>query len=154
VTLASVAHRARELLGGIGLWGVVALSLALAVGSLALGTVIVVRWPADQFKGERPPPFLPSHHPWVRALAHFGKNVGGALLVLAGVIMSLPGVPGQGLLVILIGVSLLDVPGKRRLERRLVARPLIRRTLDHLRARFGRPPLDLDGLHGRNSGPL
>jgi hypothetical protein len=145
VSLSGVAHWARGLLGGIGLWGLVALSLGLAVGSLAIGTVIVVRWPADQFQGEHPPPFLPGHPPWLRALAHFGKNVGGALLVLAGLIMSLPGVPGQGLLVILIGVSLLDVPGKRRLERRLVARPLIRRSLDRLRLRFGRPPLDLDG---------
>ena len=60
---------------------------------------------------------------------------GGAMLVL----------PGQGLLTILIGLLLLEFPGKRALERRLVARPGIKTFLDRIRARRGKPPLEVDG---------
>ena len=70
-----------------------------------------------------------------------GKNALGVLLIVAGILLSVPGVPGQGLLTILVGVMLLDLPGKRRFERRIVRRPRIRRGIDSIRKRFGRPPL-------------
>jgi hypothetical protein len=69
------------------------------------------------------------------------KNVLGAVLVVVGILLSLPGVPGQGLLTILIGLMLLDFPGKRSLERRLIARPRVLATMNRIRARLGRPPL-------------
>lgn len=72
------------------------------------------------------------------------KNVLGLLLVLLGVLLSVPGVPGQGLLTVLVGLMLLDFPGKRRWERRLVAHPRARRAINRLRARWGRPPLVLN----------
>ena len=49
--------------------------------------------------------------------------------------------PGQGVLTMLIGVSLLDFPGKRQLERRLIGQRALLRTINKLRAKFGRPPL-------------
>jgi hypothetical protein len=58
--------------------------------------------------------------------------------------MSLPGVPGQGVLTILLGVMLLDFPGKRNLETRLVRQPRVFRSINALRARFDKPPLILD----------
>ncbi len=67
----------------------------------------------------------------------------GLVLVALGVLLSVPGVPGQGLLTILIGFILLDFPGKRALERRLVTRPAVIGAIDRLRARFGRPPMKL-----------
>jgi hypothetical protein len=73
-----------------------------------------------------------------------GKNLLGAFLVLLGIVLSLPGVPGQGILTILIGVMLLDFPGKRDLERKLVSRPKVREGIDRLRQRFGKPPLVLE----------
>ena len=39
---------------------------------------------------------------------------------------------------------MLDFPGKRRLERRLIGRPRILRSINRLRARFNRPPLVMD----------
>jgi len=62
-------------------------------------------------------------------------------LILLGLFLSLPGVPGQGILTILIGVMLLNFPGKRRLERWLVSRPRVLPVINGLRARFGKPPL-------------
>ena len=80
----------------------------------------------------------------MEVLHAIGRNVGGAILILLGVAMSLPGVPGQGVLTIIIGITLLDIPGKRRIERRLIGRPRILRLLNRMRARFHRPPLELD----------
>ena len=62
---------------------------------------------------------------WQRVLLKIGKNTLGVLLVLIGIVLSLPGVPGQGLLTILIGVIMLDLPGKQRFERRLMTRPAV-----------------------------
>jgi hypothetical protein len=69
------------------------------------------------------------------------KNLLGAMLVLLGAFLSLPGMPGQGLLTILAGVLLLDGPGKRRLLRKLLSRPLLLRSINRLRIKFSRPPL-------------
>lgn len=69
------------------------------------------------------------------------KNALGAVLVVVGIVLSVPGVPGQGLLTILVGLVLLDIPGKRRLELKIVSRPRVVRAINRLRNRFGRPPL-------------
>ena len=73
-----------------------------------------------------------------------GKNILGIVLVVLGVVLSLPGVPGQGLLTILLGVMLLDFPGKHRLEQKLLSKPSIVNTINRLRGRFGKPPLVLN----------
>jgi hypothetical protein len=133
-----------SLLRRAGLWWGLAISLSAAALSFVAVVAIVVSWPADRFKGEeearpsvRPPLVL-------HVLMIFARNLSGALLVLLGLLMALPGVPGQGLLTALIGLSLLSFPGKRRLERRLIRRPLVLRALNRLRARFHRPPLEMD----------
>jgi UPF0716 family protein affecting phage T7 exclusion len=82
--------------------------------------------------------------PVSRAAYTIGKNLLGAVLVVVGIVLSLPGVPGQGLLTVLVGVLLLDVPGKRRLELAIVRRPAVLRTINRLRRRFGRKPLQVD----------
>ena len=61
-----------------------------------------------------------------------------------GIVLSLPGVPGQGILTILLGIMLLDFPGRRKLEHKLVSRPQVLKTINKLRHRFGKPPLVLD----------
>ena len=126
-----------------GLWLGLALSVGLAIVSLAVATAVVVTWPADRFKPGAAAAFLATHHTAVRIVAHFGKNVAGVVLVLLGFIMALPGVPGQGILTMIIGFTLVDFPGKLQLERRLVSRRFVHRKLDALRRRFHRPPLDL-----------
>jgi hypothetical protein len=80
----------------------------------------------------------------LRAVGIFAKNLLGLVLVGAGIVMSLPGVPGQGVLTILLGIMLLDFPGKRALETRIVSRPRVNSAVNALRARFDKPPLMLD----------
>jgi hypothetical protein len=67
----------------------------------------------------------------------------GCVLLLAGIAMLV--LPGQGILTMLIGVSLMDIPGKRKLERRLIGRPAVLRTINKIRAKFGREPLVVNG---------
>jgi len=110
--------------------------------SLIITVAIVVRIPATYFIDLEAGTFTPPH-PVVHWLTRIGRNLLGALIVLIGIVLSLPGVPGQGLLTILIGLMLLDFPGKRRLENKLVRRPMVRSAIDRLRARFGKPPLEL-----------
>ena len=114
------------------------------VVSLAIVSLILVKIPPDYFKVDHPRAFWAGKHPTVRLLGMIGKNVLGALLVILGIVLSIPGVPGQGLLTILLGVMLLDFPGKRRLEQKLISRPNILKTVNNLRHRFGKPELVLE----------
>ena len=50
-------------------------------------------------------------------------------------------VPGQGLLTIIVGLTVMNYPGKFRLERWLVMRPRVLPALNWLRKRYGHPPL-------------
>ena len=103
-----------------------AASVALAVISAALVPVVIARLEADHSLRPLPPPSI-------------GKNAAGAVLVVLGVVMLVT--PGQGVLTILAGLSLLDFPGRRRLITRLLHRPAVQRATTAIRARRGAPPL-------------
>ncbi len=83
-------------------------------------------------------------HPFLRWSGIVVKNLLGLLLIIAGIIMAVPGVPGPGVLTILLGIMLMDFPGKRRLEHKLVSRPRVFAAINQLREKFGKPPLVLD----------
>ncbi|HXV76083.1 MAG TPA: PGPGW domain-containing protein, partial [Candidatus Polarisedimenticolaceae bacterium] len=83
----------------------------------------------------------PQRHPVLRFSWHAAKNVLGAVLLLTGVAMLV--LPGQGMLTILVALTLLEFPGKRRLVLRIVRRPPVHSAIDWLRARAGQPPIVL-----------
>ena len=112
--------------------------------SLLIVVVLLVRLPATYFLGREDRQLWVDHHPVARLALHLLKNLAGVGIVALGLLLSLPGIPGQGLLTILIGLMLVDFPGKRRLEKRLVQFPRVRQTIDRLRQRHGKPPLVLD----------
>src|SRR5262245_41125890 len=93
------------------------------VGSMALSAFMLCRLPEDYLRRQEGATVLDGRPRWQRVLLSVGKNVLGVLLVALGIVLSLPGVPGQGVLTILIGVMLLDIPGKERVERWLFSRP-------------------------------
>jgi hypothetical protein len=117
-----------------------AISLGAFFASLAIVIAILIRLPAGYFTSARVP-FLAGTHPVLRITLLVLKNVAGAVIVAMGVVMSIPGVPGQGVITILIGLMLMDFPGKFRLERSIIRRPLIHGFINRLRKRYGRPPL-------------
>jgi archaellum biogenesis protein FlaJ (TadC family) len=125
------------------------LSVLMFVGSLVLVTVLIVRMPADYFAHRKPPPdSWRGQHPIIRILVLVIKNVVGFLLVVLGVLLSLPGVPGQGVLTILIGLTMLNFPGKRRLELRIVRSRPVNRAINWIRTKNHRPPLDIPDHDG------
>lgn len=127
-----------KVLIGVGLF---LLSLAFSMASIAL---VVVKIPADYFSPGYSQEFFGDKPFLVRWSAVILKNLFGVFLICLGIVLSLPGVPGQGILTILLGLIMLDIPGKRPLEARIIKRPTIRASFDKLRARFGKPPLVLD----------
>ena len=121
-----------------------AVSALLFVASLLLVPALGVRIPADYFEGEERPPGRWSHrHPLVRLILMIGRNILGILFIGAGVAMLV--LPGQGLLTVLVGVLLIDFPGKYRFERWLLSRPRVHRAINWLRRRAGAEPLRLEG---------
>ena len=112
--------------------------------SLAVVSFILIKIPSTYFRKDHPREFWTERSPFVRYLGVFGKNVLGVLLVALGIVMSIPGVPGQGILTILLGIMLLDFPGKRSIENKMVSRPQVLNAINKLRHRFGKPGLALD----------
>ena len=68
------------------------------------------------------------------------KNLFGLVLLLLGILMLV--LPGQAILTLLVALFFLDFPGKHRLERWVVRRPLVLRSINALRRRAGREPLE------------
>ena len=127
-----------EVLLGLGVF------LSASAGGLALASVLLVRLPANYFADSHPRELWVNRHPVLRWTGLVAKNVLGVFVVAVGIMLSMPGVPGPGFLTILIGVSLLDFPGKRCLERRLIGRSRVLAAINRLRQRYGRLPLVLD----------
>jgi len=124
-------------------WWVVIASASMCGLTLAAVPVFVVRIPADYFAHpHRSNTDCPRKHPWFRWIWLIAKNVLGFGFLFFGVLMLV--LPGQGLLTILIAVTLLDFPGKFRLERWVVTRYGVLDSVNWVRKRRGKDPLILD----------
>ncbi len=125
---------------GLGV-GIFLLSFGLSIGAIA---IVMVKIPENYFSSHYQRDFLPNSSFFVRWGAVILKNLLGLVLIVLGILLSLPGVPGQGLLTILLGLIMLDIPGKRPLEAKIVQRPTILAAINNLRAKYNKPPLILD----------
>jgi H+/Cl- antiporter ClcA len=143
-TIRHLIRQAGALIRSGGIWWGLAISAGLAVGSLIIAVAVVVSWPPHRFAERGPHDDEPQRPLFLRWAIALGKNLLGLVLLLVGAIMALPGVPGQGLLTMIIGITILDFPGKRRLELRLLHKPRVLHALNRLRHRFHRQPLVLD----------
>ena len=115
-------------------------SVITFVLSLILIPILVVRIPPDYFthsKRHKMP--WAEYHPVIRVILLILKNSLGIILATAGVVMLV--LPGQGLFTILVGITLLNFPGKYRLERWIVSHSPILRSINWLRQRAGVTPL-------------
>ena len=111
----------------------------LVVSVLAVGAVIV-RVPADYFTNTNAGAGRWAHrHPIIRMGIVIAKNLLGIVLVAAGILMLV--LPGQGVLTILAGMILLDVPGKHRALIWIVQRPAVLKSINWVRERAGREPI-------------
>ena len=133
------------------IWGALTVSrIVFGVGlfvvsfvlSLIIVAIVMVKIPANYFSSHYQRDFLPNSSWLTRWGAVIFKNLLGLLLVIAGIIMLVG--PGQGILTILIGLILMDIPGKRPLEARLIKRPAVLSAVNAFRARYDKPPLIMD----------
>ncbi len=121
---------------------VAGLSAIAFIGSLIAVPLLITHMSADYFvRSPGAPGSWARLHPVLRVLLVGTKNLLGTVLVVAGIAMLV--LPGQGLLSILIGASLTDFPGKRRLELALIKRAPVLRAVNWIRHRAHRPPLIL-----------
>jgi hypothetical protein len=68
------------------------------IGSLALVVFFLTRLPPTYFHLSHDRRFMDDSHWAIRSCAVAAKNAIGIFLVLLGIVMSVPGIPGQGLL--------------------------------------------------------
>jgi hypothetical protein len=129
---------ARLTVGGIQ-W-VVVVWIGTVTLSMLIVAAVVLRLPPTYFCDEAKPA-LRADQPASKLIRRMARNGLGVVLVLAGVLLSVPGVPGQGAMTILVGLLLIDFPGRSRLERALLRRPSVLPALNRLRTRFGKAPL-------------
>ena len=121
-------------------WWLAIFSAVAFVATLLLLPWAVSRIPADYFASRKAPHTLwADRHPIVRGALMIAKNLLGVVFVLAGIAMLV--LPGQGVLTVLAGIMLIDFPGKRRLERWVVGRPAVLKSINWMRQRRGREPL-------------
>jgi hypothetical protein len=111
---------------------------AVAISALAVPWWIA-RLPSDYFARVS---HADSHQaqPHAHPARRVAKNVIGVILAIAGLAMLF--LPGQGLITLLIAVTLVDFPGKTRLERRLIANDSVLGALNWIRKRAGKPPFE------------
>ena len=111
-------------------------SLVAFLATAVLVPLAIARMPADYLVR---PVAVRHAQPLLVAL----KNFAGVVLVLLGIAMLV--LPGQGLLTLLLGLGLVDFPGRRRIELAVMTRPAVLKAINALRRRAGRPPLEIPG---------
>jgi hypothetical protein len=112
------------------------LSAVMFVGSLLLVPWLIGRAPVDFFT--RPP--VQRRGP-LAILLKLLRNLVGWLLLVSGVAMLV--LPGQGLLMVLLSLSLVDLPKKREIVRRIVQRPPVWKALSYFRERAHQQPFEM-----------
>lgn len=127
-------------------WMRIALGLVFLVVSFLVSTglvaIVMIKIPANYFSSHYQQDFLPNSSWLTRWGVVILKNLIGIVLVITGIVMLLG--PGPGVLTILIGSIMIDIPGKRPFEARIIKRPTVLAAANSLRARYDKPPLIMD----------
>ena len=119
-------------------------SIVSGVGLLAIAVVtpwLIVRMPDDFFSNPQRYNWLGRKPPMIRIPIRILKNLLAIVLVILGVVMFLT--PASGLFPILLGVVLADVPGKSKLQRWILSKKTIRKSMNWLRCKFHRKPVQM-----------
>ena len=117
----------------------VGFSIATLVMTFILLPFMIVRLPEEYFlESHRPRPL--SRNLIVHLILTALKNVLGLGFVVLGLLLLF--VPGQGILTVIVGLTIMNYPGKFKLERWLVMRPRVLPALNWLRQHYGEPPLE------------
>jgi hypothetical protein len=124
-------------------WWLMAAGFVMSVAGVGVLLALAILMPADHFMPRRLRADAPRPHPALRVLGIAMKNLFGAALLVLGLILALPLVPGPGVLFILLGASLMDLPGKHALIRYIFSKPVVLQPINTLRAKWNRPPIQV-----------
>jgi len=117
-----------------------AISAMTFIASLIIIPWLIIQMPEDYFVSkQRHSSKLRRLHPVLYLLIRVGKNLLGLFLFFAGLIMFL--LPGQGILTMLIGITLTDFPGKFRVERWFIEKPAVLKSINWVRRKANKPLL-------------
>ncbi|RKU31416.1 hypothetical protein C6497_02670 [Candidatus Poribacteria bacterium] len=108
------------------------------IGCIALITFL----PSDYFTESKHGKHI--NNLFLRIVVSITKNLIGVILVIMGILLSVPGIPGQGLLTIFAGIILSDFPGKKRFARKIIKIKAVNSSANQIRNTFNRSPLILD----------
>ena len=124
-------------------------SLIIWFGSISLFiflfSLLTIKWlvaliPEDYFINKRVSK-IRSINPLLWYVFLIIKNIIGYSLILCGIMMLV--LPGQGIFTIIIGLMLSNYPGKYSIERRFIAIPSILKSINWLRRKSNKPPINL-----------
>ena len=124
-------------------------SLIIWFGSISLFiflfSLLTIKWlvaliPEDYFINKRVSK-IRSLNPLLWYIFLIFKNIIGYSLILGGIMMLV--LPGQGIFTIIIGLMLSNYPGKYSIERRFIAIPSILKSINWLRRKSNKPPINL-----------
>lgn len=117
-------------------WGLGVFSVLAVLASVVLVPRFLATLPPDYLSAQaRAETHAHGHSLQLRVL----RNLLGVVLGLLGVAMLV--LPGQGLLTLMVGVMLVDFPGKHALIVRVFSQPKVLKIVNKLRAHRGSPPL-------------
>ncbi|MGI9303339.1 MAG: PGPGW domain-containing protein [Gammaproteobacteria bacterium] len=122
-------------------WWFGAISMLTFVGTLVAIPLLVARIPSDYFVRRKQHLKPDDGHPALRLIGLTVKNVAGAIFVLAGVAMLV--LPGQGIITILIGLMLMNFPGKIALELWIIKQAPVLKAINWMRGKAGKPALEI-----------
>ncbi len=129
----------------IGFWWLTVTSIAAFFATLIIVPWFVIWIPSDYFSDsniERRRMPWPNRHPLVRRILLAGRNVLGYVFIVVGTAMLV--LPGPGILTIVVGIILLNFPGKYRLERWMVERRPVMHSINWLRRWAKQAPIVLE----------
>jgi hypothetical protein len=120
-------------------------SVGTFVVAILLSVIGIVYLPRDYFSSGYKPFSHKISNPFLRRLYLAVKNVVGVVIILTG--MAFLVLPGQGILTIVIGLSLTDFPGKHKAVSYFTRRDPLLRSANWLRRKAGKRPLqNFEGL--------
>lgn len=117
-------------------------SVVVFVGTLVAIPFIISRLPSDYFiRDENLTHRLFAGRPVLRFIFAGIKNFLGAVFFIAGFIMLF--IPGQGLITMVIGYSMMDFISKRDLVYKIVRKPRVYEFINRVRRKAGKEPIKL-----------
>lgn len=123
-------------------WWIVAGSAVAFVAGLLILPWLLCRMPADYFVTHREPlTDWKQTRPLLRYFVLGIRNLIGAGLAILGLVMLFT--PGQGILTLLVGLSMTTFPGKRTLELKLIRSKGVLKAINWIRSKQHREPLQL-----------